>query len=70
MALDFTTSCLEDAISLFRYYRKLAEGAMTQVSDEEFFLSTGAEDNSIAVIVKHLAGNLPLPLDRFPRQRR
>lgn len=58
MALQFTTSCLEDSLSLFRQYRKLAEAAMAQVSDDDFFRVTGAEDNSIAVIVKHVAGNL------------
>ena len=33
MALKFTTSHVEDSLSLFRYYKKLAEGAMAQVSD-------------------------------------
>jgi len=37
MALKFTTSCLEDSIELFRYYKKLAERAMAQVSDEQLF---------------------------------
>ena len=31
---------------------------MVQVSDEEFFKAIDAEANSIAVIVKHIAGNL------------
>lgn len=46
-----------DAIGSFRNYKKLAERAMEQVSDEEFFAVIDEEANSIAVIVKHIAGN-------------
>jgi Protein of unknown function (DUF1572) len=49
---------LSDAIESFRNYKKLAEKAMAQVSDEEFFRAIDEEANSIAVIVKHIAGNL------------
>jgi uncharacterized damage-inducible protein DinB len=49
---------LADAIESYRSYKKMAEKAMAQVSDEEFFASIDAEANSIAVIVKHIAGNL------------
>lgn len=48
---------LRDAIESFRGYKKMAEKAMAQVSDEEFFHSIDAEANSIAIIVKHIAGN-------------
>ena len=48
---------LKDAIESFRSYKKLAEKAMAQVSDEEFFRTIDAEANSIALIVKHIAGN-------------
>lgn len=47
-----------DAVSSFRNYKNLAERAIEQVSDEEFFRSIDAEANSIAVLVKHIAGNL------------
>lgn len=47
-----------DALQSFRNYKKLAERAIEQVSDEEFFALIDAEANSIAVIVKHIAGNL------------
>ena len=46
-----------DAVKSFRNYKKMAERAIEQVSDEEFFALIGAEANSIAVIVKHIAGN-------------
>ncbi|MGB7263995.1 MAG: DUF1572 domain-containing protein [Terracidiphilus sp.] len=58
MALEFTTSCIADALSLFRYYKRLAERAMEQVSDEQLFAALDHEANSIAVIVKHMAGNM------------
>ncbi|HWR53743.1 MAG TPA: hypothetical protein VN428_21720 [Bryobacteraceae bacterium] len=35
MGLKLTTSYLEDSLSLFRYYKKLAEGVMQQVTDEQ-----------------------------------
>jgi len=47
-----------DALSSFRNYKKLAERAIEQVSEEEFFTAIDAESNSIAVVVKHIAGNL------------
>lgn len=47
-----------DAVKSFRNYKRLAERAIEQVSDEEFFAQIDTEANSIAVIVKHIAGNL------------
>jgi hypothetical protein len=58
MALQFTTSYLEDALSLFACYKKLAERAIDQVTDECLFAPIDREANSIAIIVKHLAGNM------------
>jgi hypothetical protein len=58
MALVFTTSYLEDSLAVFRYYKKLAERAMNQVSDAQLFAALDAECNSIAVVVKHMAGNM------------
>ncbi len=58
MALKFTTSYLEDSLSLFRHYKKVGEGAMAQVTDEQLVAVLDPEMNSIAVIVKHMAGNM------------
>jgi uncharacterized protein DUF1572 len=58
MAHEFTTSYIQDATSLFHYYKKLGEGAMAQLSDEQMFSALDAEMNSIAIIVKHMAGNM------------
>ena len=58
MAVEFTTSHLEDSLALFRQYKKLAEEAMAQVSDAELGTTLDSEMNSIALIVKHMAGNM------------
>lgn len=58
MALAFTTSYLEDSLAVFRQYKRLAEGAMAQVADDQLNAALDPEMNSIALIVKHLAGNM------------
>ena len=58
MAHKFSTSYIEDSLSLFRFYKKSTEGAMEQVSDEQLFQTLDEEMNSIAIIVKHMAGNM------------
>ena len=58
MAHEFTTSYLRDSLSLFRYYKKLTERAMEQVSDEQLVAVLDGEMNSIAIVVKHLVGNM------------
>jgi Protein of unknown function (DUF1572) len=58
MTLQFTTSYLEDALEVFRYYKRLAERAMKQVGDEDLFKTLDHEANSIAIIVKHMTGNM------------
>jgi uncharacterized damage-inducible protein DinB len=58
MALQRTASYLEDSLSLFRYYKNLAERAVAQVSDEQLFVALDSESNSIAVVMKHMAGNM------------
>src|SRR6202042_2006996 len=58
MAHRLTTSYLTDSLDLFRYYKNLAERAMAQVPDEQLVTVLDGEGNSIAVIVKHMAGNM------------
>jgi len=58
MAHTFSTSYIEDSLALFRYYKKLAEGAMEQVTDAQLFATLDPEMNSIAIIAKHMAGNM------------
>lgn len=49
---------LEDAAALFRRQKRLADRAMAQIDDEAFFALLDAEANSVAVLVKHMAGNM------------
>jgi hypothetical protein len=58
MALQFTTSYIEDALELFRYYKKQGDRAMEQVTDPQLFAQLDDEANSIAIIVKHMTGNM------------
>jgi hypothetical protein len=58
MALRFTTSYIEDSLTLFRHYKNLAERATEQLSEEQLFAALDPEMNSIAVVAKHLAGNM------------
>jgi hypothetical protein len=49
---------LDDARKAMRAYKKLAEKALDQLKDEEFFVSLDEESNSVAVVMKHMAGNM------------
>jgi hypothetical protein len=57
MTNGFVNNFHADSIQSFRSYKRMAERAIEQVSDEQFFALIDAEANSIAVIVKHIAGN-------------
>lgn len=48
----------EDALSSFRAYKKLAEKAIAQLKDDELFVTLDEESNSVALIMKHMAGNM------------
>ena len=49
---------LTDALKTFHDYKTLAERAFAQVSDDDFFATIDSESNSIAVNMKHMAGNM------------
>ena len=49
---------LEEALRSLRGHKRLAEGAFAQLRDEDFFLQLDDEANSIAILIKHLAGNM------------
>jgi hypothetical protein len=66
MALEFTESCLVDARSLFRYYKKLGDGALAQLTDEQVYAALDPEMNSVAIIIKHLSGNMLSRWTGFP----
>ncbi|MBZ5601244.1 MAG: DUF1572 domain-containing protein [Acidobacteriia bacterium] len=58
MAHQFSTSYIEDSLAIFRQYKKWAEGAMAQLADDQLFVALDPESNSVAIIVKHMAGNM------------
>jgi hypothetical protein len=58
MPHQLNTSYVRDSIGLFHYYKKLGERAMAQCPDDCLFVVLDAESNSIALIVKHIAGNM------------
>lgn len=56
--MNATTSYLESVKKQFLYYKMLGEKAMEQLEPEQLFVSVNEDTNSIAVIVKHLSGNM------------
>jgi len=58
MPLVFTTSYTEDARAIFRQYKKLTDAAIAQVSDNDLYCTLDPEMNSIAILIKHVAGNM------------
>ena len=56
--MDLATHYLNEARRQLRGYKRLGEGALSQLQDEEFLSALDAEANSVAVLVKHLAGNM------------
>ena len=55
---DLASHYLDEAHRQMRGYKRLAEGAMAQLKDDELFLTLDPESNSIAILVKHMAGNM------------
>lgn len=49
---------LDEAARQFRGHKRMAEAAMAQLKDEDFFVTLDPESNSVAILVKHLAGNM------------
>lgn len=58
MPHEFSTDYVRDSIAIFRYYKKLTEKALEQVPDDHLTTLLDPEMNSIAQIVKHMAGNM------------
>ncbi len=58
MPSDLATHYIEEARRQMRGHKRMGEGAMGQLGDDDFFLTLDPEANSIAILVKHLAGNM------------
>lgn len=55
---DAASHYLDEARRQLRGYKRMGEGAMSQLSDQDFFFTLDQEANSVAVLVKHIAGNM------------
>ena len=58
MAFEVSAHYIDEARRQMRGHKRMGEGAMSQLKDEDFFVTLDPESNSVAIIVKHLAGNM------------
>jgi Protein of unknown function (DUF1572) len=49
---------LDEARRHFRGHKRLGEGALAQLTDDQLFVTLDPESNSVAIVIKHLAGNM------------
>ena len=56
--MSVAAAYLDDVRVQFQKLKKLAEDAIAQVEDDELVVTLDPESNSLAVIMKHIAGNL------------
>jgi hypothetical protein len=52
------THLLDELRRQMRGHKRLAEGALAQLTEEDFFVALDAESNSVAILIKHIAGNM------------
>jgi hypothetical protein len=62
----FTPYYRNDAIRQFHSLKALADGAMAQIDDKDLFTTLDEEANSIAVLLKHMAGSMRVRWANFP----
>jgi hypothetical protein len=55
---DFRALYIDEAFRSLRGHKRLADGAIAQLSDQQLFAAPDSESNSVAIIVKHMAGNM------------
>lgn len=58
MPFEVSKHYLEEARRQLRGHKHMAEAAIAQLRDEDFFVTLDPESNSVAILVKHLAGNM------------
>ncbi len=63
---DTGAAFLDDSLRQFRKYKTLADGALAQVAEGDLFRTIDAESNSIALVMKHVSGNLRSRWTDFP----
>lgn len=56
--MDSKSATLDGSVRLFKYYKMLAEKTAIQLTDEELHHAPTGELNSVAVLMKHISGNM------------
>jgi hypothetical protein len=56
--MDARAEYLTDLVEQIDRHKKLAEGAIAQLSDEDLFRVIDPESNSVAIVMRHVGGNL------------
>jgi hypothetical protein len=54
---DLASHYLEEIKRQMRGYKRMGEAAMAQLEDQDFLVALDPESNSVAALVKHIAGN-------------
>ena len=54
---DLASHYLEEIKRQFRGHKRMGESALAQLENADFFVTIDPESNSIAALVRHLAGN-------------
>lgn len=52
------SSYLQSVLRLFKYYKALGDKAIERVSDQKIHFQYNENSNSIALIVRHMSGNM------------
>jgi len=55
---NMQTEYLPNVISVFNQYRTLAKRTIFQLDEADFFYKPDSESNSVAIIMRHMAGNM------------
>jgi uncharacterized damage-inducible protein DinB len=58
MSSEIGSLYLDEIFRGLRGHKRLADDAIAQLSDEQFFALPSPEANSVAIVVKHMAGNM------------
>lgn len=56
--MDSSSATLDGSIRLFKYYKMLTKKTVNQLTDEELHHAPSAELNSVAILMKHISGNM------------
>ncbi len=59
---------LEDVKSRLGELKSLAEGALAEISDDDLFKALDEKSNSVAVLLKQMAGNMQMRWRHFPQE--